>query len=70
MRDRCRRQRRASARRSPRLFADELLGRNGRLGAAVGRLYARRLEAHPELADVMRRGNRGREVEMGLRERG
>jgi len=50
-------------------FADELLGRNGGLGAAVGRLYARRLETHPELADAMRRGNRGREVEMGLRER-
>jgi predicted protein tyrosine phosphatase len=48
-------------------FADELLNRNGRLLAAVGRIYARRLKVHPELADVMRRLNRGREVELGLR---
>ncbi|HKN29361.1 MAG TPA: protein-tyrosine-phosphatase [Roseiarcus sp.] len=47
-------------------FADELLGRDGRLTAAVGRIYARRLEAQPEFAELMRRGNRGREVEMGL----
>jgi predicted protein tyrosine phosphatase len=47
-------------------FADELLGRNGRLLAAVSLIYARRLEAQPELGDAMRRGNRGREVELGL----
>ena len=49
-------------------FADELLNRNGRLLAAVVRIYARRLKIHPELADVMRRLNRGREVELGLRQ--
>ena len=47
-------------------FADELLGRSGRLLAAVGRIYARRLKAFPEFGEMMRRGNRGREVEMGL----
>ena len=47
-------------------FADELLGREGRLIAALGPLYARRLEAQPELAEAMRLGRRGREVELGL----
>jgi hypothetical protein len=47
-------------------FADELLGRNGRLTAALASLYARRLKAEPELADAMRLGARGREVELGL----
>ncbi len=47
-------------------FADEALGRDGRLLAAVSRIYARRLEAQPELAEMMRRVNRAREVEMGL----
>ena len=47
-------------------FADELLGRDGRLSAAVARIYARRLEAHPELAETMRRLNRAKEVELGL----
>jgi predicted protein tyrosine phosphatase len=47
-------------------FGDELLGRDGRLSAAVGRIYARRLENEPELADTMRRLNRAREVEFGL----
>ena len=47
-------------------FADELLGRNGRLTAALGALYARRLTAQPELAQAMRLGARGREVELGL----
>ena len=50
-------------------FADELLGRDGRLTAAAGRIYARRLETQPELAELMRLGNRGREVELGLGER-
>ncbi len=48
-------------------FADELLGRDGRLGAAIGRIYARHLKTRPELAKTMREGNRGREVELGLR---
>ena len=47
-------------------FADELLGRNGRLTAALGALYAERLKAQPELAEAMRHGARGREVELGL----
>jgi predicted protein tyrosine phosphatase len=47
-------------------FADELLGRDGRLLEAVARIYARRLEAMPEYGQMMLRGNRGREVEMGL----
>jgi predicted protein tyrosine phosphatase len=47
-------------------FADELLGRNGRLTAALAALYAVRLKAQPELAEAMRLGARGREVELGL----
>ena len=47
-------------------FADELLGRAGRLTAALTRLYAARLEAQPGYAQLMRQGNRGKEVEMGL----
>jgi predicted protein tyrosine phosphatase len=47
-------------------FGDELLGRDGRLTAAVSRIYARRLKAQPEFAQLMRLGNRGREVELGL----
>ncbi len=48
-------------------FADELLGRDGRLSAAVGRIYARHLERRPELAQTMRQLNREKEVELGLR---
>jgi predicted protein tyrosine phosphatase len=47
-------------------FADELLDRRGRLIAATGAIYARQLAARPELAEIMRRGNRAREVEVGL----
>src|SRR6204780_1200981 len=47
-------------------FADERLGRDGRLSAAVGRIYAARLETQPDLAETMRRLNRAREVELGL----
>ena len=47
-------------------FADELLGRDGRLGAAVRRVYAARLKSQPDLAETMRRLNRAREVELGL----
>jgi hypothetical protein len=47
-------------------FADELLGRNGRLSAAVARIYARRLAIAPDLAETMRRLNRAREVELGF----
>ena len=47
-------------------FADELLGRDGRLSAAVAGIYARRLASRPELAETMRRLDRAREVEVGL----
>jgi len=47
-------------------FADELLDRHGRLSAATAGIYARQLERRPELAEIMRRGNRAREVELGL----
>jgi predicted protein tyrosine phosphatase len=49
-------------------FADERLGREGRLSAAVARIYAKRLEIEPNLAETMRRLSRTREVELGLRE--
>ncbi len=47
-------------------FADDLLERNGRLSAATAGIYARQLGRRPELAEIMRRGNRGREVELGF----
>lgn len=46
-------------------FADAALGRSGRLTAAVGRLYGRRLAAQPDLAATMEGLNRGREVALG-----
>ncbi len=46
-------------------FADELLGRSGRLTAAVGGLYAQSLAGRPDLAEVMSRLDRVREVELG-----
>jgi predicted protein tyrosine phosphatase len=48
-------------------FADELLDRRGRLMAATTGIYAQQLANRPELAEVMRRGNRAREVDLGLR---
>jgi predicted protein tyrosine phosphatase len=51
-------------------FADDLLGRSGRLTDAVEALYARRLTERPELAEIMRRLDRGREVDVGLRRKG
>jgi predicted protein tyrosine phosphatase len=47
-------------------FADELLDRGGRLVAATGAIYARQLATRLELAEIMRRVNRAREVELGL----
>ena len=47
-------------------LADDLLGRGGRLTAALGEVYARRLAAHPELAEVMLRLGRAREIELAL----
>lgn len=45
-------------------FADALLGREGRMVAALGRLYARQLELRPEIERYMIDNARGREVEM------
>src|SRR5215212_2654380 len=47
-------------------FADERLGREGRLTAALGRHYARQIAIKPGVAEPMRRAGRGREVDMGL----
>jgi predicted protein tyrosine phosphatase len=47
-------------------FADRLLSRNGRLNAALARLYARQLAARPDLEEAMRRLGRGREIDMAL----
>jgi len=47
--------------------ADHLLGRGGRLSAALRRHYGRRLAARPELVDIMGGLDRGREVEMAER---
>jgi predicted protein tyrosine phosphatase len=47
-------------------FADDLLGRGGRLTAALRRHYGRRLTRRPELADVMAGLNRAREVDMAV----
>ena len=44
-------------------FADDMLGRGGRLTEAVRRLHARQLEAKPHLAQVMRDLGRAAEVE-------
>lgn len=44
--------------------ADRMLGRDGRLVAAVGRLYRRQLERHPHFAEPLRQGGRLCEVEM------
>ena len=49
-------------------FADELLGRNGRFTAALTRLYARRLQQSPEIADFM--NNNGRAAEIAMAEAG
>lgn len=45
-------------------YADEQLGRGGRLLGAVGRLYARQLAAKPFIAEFMNANGRAREVEM------
>ena len=46
-------------------FADERLGRNGRLMAAVTGIYGRRLTRHPDLGEVMVKLDRAREVDLG-----
>lgn len=45
-------------------FADAFLGRDGRLLAAVGRLYARQLAAKPHIGEFMNSNGRAREVEI------
>lgn len=47
-------------------FADEMLGRGGRLAAEVSRLHARQIAEKPHLADVFRRLRRAREVDAAL----
>jgi predicted protein tyrosine phosphatase len=45
-------------------YADEILGRQGRLTAALRRHYAHQIAHQPSLAAWMRELNRGREVDM------
>lgn len=45
-------------------FADQVLGRDGRLTAALGRHYARQLELRPEIEHFMRSYGRGGEIDM------
>jgi predicted protein tyrosine phosphatase len=48
-------------------FADDILGRGGRLSAEVSRLHARQLAEKPHLADTFRRLGRAREVDTAMR---
>lgn len=45
-------------------YADEILGREGRLVQALGRFYGRVLRAEPDLACRLRMAGRGAEVDM------
>jgi predicted protein tyrosine phosphatase len=47
-------------------FADEILSRGGRLTLAARKMHGRLLALQPNLADVMRRIGRAREVEMAI----
>ena len=47
-------------------FADEMLGRQGRLTIAARKMYGRLLALQPHLADVMRRLGRNREVDTAI----
>jgi predicted protein tyrosine phosphatase len=47
-------------------FADEILGRGGRLSEAVRKLHARQIAAKPRLADVFRELGRSAEVDRAL----
>jgi predicted protein tyrosine phosphatase len=47
-------------------FADQRLGRGGRLSEAVRKIHARRVAARPDLAETMRRLGRAREVDLAL----
>ena len=46
-------------------FADDLMGRRGRLIDAAARLYAKTMAERPEMAEAMTRINRRQEVELG-----
>jgi len=48
-------------------FADERLGREGRLKAAVRRIYAQHLMRRPDLTETFRNLGRSYEVELGRR---
>lgn len=48
-------------------FADDLLGRDGRLVAATSRIYARSMASKPDLAEAFTRMNRAHEVALGRR---
>ncbi len=48
-------------------FADDILGRGGRLSAEVSRLHARQIAEKPHLADTFRRLGRAREVDAAMR---
>ena len=47
-------------------FADDLMGREGRLSEAVSRLHARQIAAKPHLAEVMRSLGRAPEVDRAV----
>ena len=47
-------------------FADELLGRGGRLSSALRRFHAQQLNRLPETEPFLRRHRRGREVDVAL----
>ncbi|HEX2215252.1 MAG TPA: protein-tyrosine-phosphatase [Xanthobacteraceae bacterium] len=45
-------------------FADELLARNGRFAAPLGKLYRRQLAAYPHIRDFMMENGRAHEVRL------
>lgn len=45
-------------------LADDLLRRQGRLVEALGRFYQRRLRSAPDVAELLRSGGRGAEVDL------
>lgn len=47
-------------------FADDILGRGGRLVEAVRRLHARQLQVRPHIAEFMRENGRASEVQAAL----
>ena len=49
-------------------FADDILGRGGRLSEAVRKVHRHQIERKPDLADVFRRLGRAAEVERALAE--